>query len=390
MPDQVAFAASAGSSAVRPAARWTRAHVAKIGLDPSRRIPLITSWDVQPIMPGVDFWDMWPVQRRDGTIARFDGVELWMALSAPALADPAGRHDIARIRLLSLKGGAYRDCGDVLPAEFSPGSREWAGSAIVDDDGARVTLFFTAAGRRGEKKPSFEQRLFETSAALVRRQERPAGFGAWTLAAESVIADGGDYVQTSIDPGEPGHIRAFRDPAYFRDPMDGAEYLLFAASLKKSQSRWNGAIGIARRDGASWRLCPPLLTADELNNELERPHVIARDGAYYLFWSTQRHMFDPAGPSGPNGLYGMRAPSLFGPYEPLNGDGLVAGNPDEEPLQTYSWLALDTLEVVSFVDYWGMEGRSLALHPELKRSRFGGAPAPRFRIVLDGLRAKIG
>ncbi len=389
MPDRAAFAHGVSSATVLPASRWTRAHVAEIEVDTSRQIPLITAPDVRPIVPGLDFWDMWPVQRRDGPVARFDGFELWMALSAPSLADPVGRHDIARIRLLSLKGGVYRDCGDLLPAEFSPGSREWAGSAIVDDGGASVTLYFTAAGRRGEKTRSVEQRLFETSAPLVSGWGKPFGFGAWTPPVESVLADGLDYVQTSIDPGEPGYIKAFRDPAYFRDQADGAEYLVFAASLKKSSSRWNGAIGIARREGASWRLCPPLLSADELNNELERPHVIARNGAYYLFWSTQRHMFDPAGPSGPSGLYGMRAQTLFGLYEPLNGGGLVAANPDAEPFQTYSWLVLDTLEVVSFIDYWGMEGRTLASHPELKRRRFGGAPAPRFRLDLDGVRTRV-
>jgi levansucrase len=390
LPDRAASAGSAGSPAQEARARWTRAQVAQIRVDPAQQIPLISSGDVQPIAPGVDFWDMWPVQRRDGSVARFDGVELWMALSAPALADPAARHDLARIRLLSLKGGVYRDDGDVLPKDFSPGSREWAGSAVVDDGAGSVTLYFTAAGRRGEKQPSFEQRLFETTAPLVSRPGKPFGFGAWTAPIESFRADGAEYVSTALEPGEPGYIKAFRDPAYFRDPLDGAEYLLFAASLKRSNSRWNGAIGIARREGASWRLCPPLLSADELNNELERPHVIARDGGYYLFWSTQRHMFDPAGPSGPNGLYGMRAPSLFGPYEPLNGGGLIAGNPEAEPFQTYSWLVLDTLEVVSFIDYWGMEGRSLTSHPDLKRSRFGGAPAPRFRIVLQGRKARVG
>lgn len=390
MSDRAASAdAGAPPSAIMASATWSRAHAALIVAGPAQQIPLIAAQDVQRIVSGLDFWDMWPVQRRDGSIARFDGTELWMALAAPALADPAGRHDIARIRLLSSKGGAFRDHGDVLPTNFTPGSREWAGSAVVDEDGAKISLFFTAAGRRGEKMSSFEQRLFETDAPLVRRAGKPFGFGAWTPPVESVAADGIDYVQTAVDPGERGHIKAFRDPAYFFDPADGAEYLLFAGSLKKSKSRWNGAIGIARRERSSWRLCPPLLSADGLNNELERPHVIAKDGAYHLFWSTQRHMFDPAGPSGPNGLYGMRGRSLFGPYEPMNGGGLVAGNPDAEPFQTYSWLVLQTLEVVSFIDYWGLRGRSLAKQPDLVRGQFGGAPAPRFRLEIDGLNARV-
>lgn len=368
----------------RSPASWTAPAVARIGRDRPRDIPLIGEGDVARIASGLDFWDMWPVQRKDGPVARFNGAELWMALSAPALPDPARRHDAARIRLLLSEGGGYRDCGDLLPADHAPGSREWAGSAVVDDRGERVTLYFTAAGRRGDGAATFEQRLFETSAPLTWSDKRPS-FMPWSAPVESVVADGIDYVQTAIDGGTPGHIKAFRDPAYFRDPADGREYLLFAASLKRSGNPWNGAIGQAIRDGDRWRLAPPLLSADGLNNELERPHVVCRDGAYYLFWSTQRHMFAQGGPSGPNGLYGMRAPSMSGPWQPLNGSGLVAGNPDTEPQQTYSWLVLDTFEVVSFIDYWGLQGRSLQADPGLLRSRFGGAPAPRFRLAVDGL-----
>lgn len=114
-----------------------------------------------------------------------------------------------------------------------------------------------------------------------------------------------------------------------------------------------------------------------------------RDGRYYLFWSTQRRTFDPAGPTGPNGLYGMVAQRLAGPWQPLNGTGLVAPNPPEEPFQTYSWWVMDSLEVVGFIDHWGLQGRSLEDYPELVISQFGGVPAPRFRIALDGETAQI-
>jgi levansucrase len=375
----------------RPAAAagvWSPDAVATLDRTRLPDIPLVVEGDVSRIGNGVDFWDMWPLQRRDGSVARFDGAELWMALSAPALPDPAKRHDLARIRLLVLKGGVYRDCGDLLPTDHSPGSREWAGSAIVNDALSNVTLFFTAAGRWGDSARTFEQRLFETSGALSWDSGKPS-FKSWSAPVESVIADGEHYVQTAIEGGQPGHIKAFRDPAYFRDPADGREYLLFAASLKRSHNPWNGAVGAALRDGAGWRLAPPILSADRVNNELERPHIVVKSGAYYLFWSTQRHMFARGGPAGPNGLYGMRGASMSGPWQPLNGSGLVAGNPEAEPYQTYSWLVLDTLEVVSFIDYWGLKGRSPGSDPDLLRGQFGGAPAPRFRLAIDGLSARI-
>ena len=140
---------------------------------------------------------------------------------------------------------------------------------------------------------------------------------------------------------------------------------------------------------SGWRLLPPLVAADGLNNEQERPHVIARGGLYYLFWSTQRKVFEPNGPNGPNGLYGMVAPSLFGPYEPLNGTGLVAANPDSEPFQYYSWWVMDDLQVASFVDLVGVGTDPIIDDPVWRRTHFGGVPAPRFRICLDGNRAWV-
>jgi levansucrase len=108
-----------------------------------------------------------------------------------------------------------------------------------------------------------------------------------------------------------------------------------------------------------------------------------------LFWSTQRHTFGPAAVAGPNGLYGAVADSLRGAWRMINGNGLVAANPLDEPTQSYSWWVTGEDEVWSFIDYWGMAGRSLADHPELLRSRFGGTPAPVFRLKYQGDRVLI-
>ena len=144
-----------------------------------------------------------------------------------------------------------------------------------------------------------------------------------------------------------------------------------------------------RSAGATWQILPPLIDADGLSNELERPHIIAKNGLYYVFWSTQRHMFAPDGPSGPTGLYGMVAADLHGPYRPLNGSGLIAGTPESEPRQSYSRWVCEDLSVVSFIDHWGLAGRNLTHHPQLNRAQFGGTPAPVFSLMLDGDCAKI-
>mgnify|MGYP000045850640 FL=1 len=264
-------------------------------------------------------------------------------------------------------------------------------ASAVDPATGQVTLFYTATGRRGDTGRSFEQRLFQTSGMLEHVDGLVRVVG-WSDPVESVAADGQHYVIVNQSVGQPGFIKGFRDPFHFRDPADGTDYLLFTASDAGSDAAFNGVVGVARASCAGfaeWSLLPPLVSANSVNNEMERPVLRVQDGRYYLFWSTQRRTFDPAGPTGPNGLYGMVADRLSGPWRPLNGTGLVAPNPAQEPVQTYSWWVMDNLEVAGFIDNWGLAGRSLADQPELVVSTFGGVPAPRFRIALDGDSAQI-
>ena len=355
-----------------------------VGFGPTSEIAPITAADAAPILPGLDLWDSWPLAREDGSTAVVDGRQYWFFLSAPCFDDPGQRHNSAKIRLASHGVDGWRDHGDCLPEALSPGSREWAGSAVLHDDLSSVTLFFTAAGRRGEGH-SFEQRLFAAHGRLTAD-----GPGDWQRCEELVRPDGRRYFVANEGEGTPGMIKAFRDPAWLRDPATGKCHLLFTASAGWDNAAYNGVIGLATLglDGA-WQLGDPLIDAVGVNNELERPHVVPRDGRYYLFWSTQRRTFDPAGPSGPNGLYAMVADALEGPYRPVNGSGLVAGNPAAEPTQGYSWWVTGEGEVWSFIDHWGMQGRSFDQHPELLRGQFGGTPAPTFRLAFAGDRVTI-
>lgn len=363
---------------------WSRANVAVIADHNSPCAPLIDPAAIEPLLPGLDLWDHWPVQMRDGRIADIAGGALMMFLSAPADGDPDARHAIARLRLMHRTSAGWRDLGLVLPDGLSPGSREWAGSAILSDDGAGLTLYFTAAGRRGEETLSFEQRLFEMT-AIIRVNGDDISLSNWSAPLESIVADGAIYMRNMAGGGAIGTIKAFRDPSYFRDPSDGCEYLLFSGSLGNSNSNWNGAIGAARRNGgAGWSLLPPLVTADGLNNELERPHVVVAAGRYYLFWSSQRKVFADGGPSGPNGLYGMVGDSLDGPWSPLNDTGLVFANPSAAPFQAYSWLVLPDLSVLSFVDIVGLD--RMPRNAAEARAHFGGTPAPTLNLRLDGCR----
>ncbi|WP_413630082.1 glycoside hydrolase family 68 protein [Novosphingobium sp. KCTC 2891] len=355
--------------------RWSADHVRAIG--PHAAAPLLTETDVARVSAATDIWDAWPLQRRDGhPFLLPDGAQVWMALGAPRFPDPDERHGHARITLFRrAANGAWTEIGPAMPDGFAPGSREWSGSAIADDDGT-LTLYFTAAGRRGESELTFEQRMFSARATL----ESDGRCTDWHDLAEVVPPDPAHYMPTTIGGGI-GTIKAWRDPAYFRS-ADGRHWLTFAASLAGSPSAYNGVIGLAVAEPDApdaWRLLPPIVSADGLNNELERPHLVSHAGKVYLFWSTQAHVFDPAGPVGPTGLYGMVADTVEGPWQPLNGTGLVFANPPQAPAQAYSWMVLPDLSVTSFVDNWGGDDVR----------RFGATFAPFLHLELDGTRAAL-
>ena len=349
------------------------------------RIATITADDVQPLVPGLDLWDCWPLTDEAGNTVVHDGRSWWFFLSAPQFPDPVQRHGHARIRLLSRGADGWRDHGNALPDGATPGSREWAGSAVLAADGAGVTLYYTVAGRAGEPALTFEQRLFAVSGVLTSD-----GPGHWGVPQEIVVADGAIY-QVANDAVElaPGTLKAFRDPFFFRDPATAQDHLIFTASAGWNARSHNGMVGLATRTANGWELAAPLVDAVGVNNELERAQVHFRAGRYYLFWSTQTHTFAPAAPAGPNGIYGMVAESLTGPWRPINGSGLVAANALDEPRQSYSWVVTGEDEVWSFVDYWGLAGRNPADHPELLRSHFGGTAAPVFRLRFSGDRVDI-
>ena len=359
--------------------RWTPAHVAAIGDGAQAAAPVIAGVPA-PVLPGIDIWDHWPIIDRAGRTVDFPGGPLIIALTAPVLPDPDARHAIARLRLTQAGTDGWRDFGHLLPDDLDPGSREWAGTTVLEPDGRTVSLYYTSAGVRGEAVPSFRQRLLLTRGELSI-EDGYARVTGWTSPVEIVAPDDRLYQSDMTGGGAVGAIKAFRDPFPFIDD-DGVEHVLFTASRFGSDSAWNGQIGIARRDGDRWTLLPPLVDADGLNNELERPHIVRQDGRLLLFWSTQAKVFADGGPRGPTGLYGLVADDLYGPWRPLNGTGLVIANPGEAPFQAYSWLVLDDLSVWSFADLVGLR------HPPVDvaaaRRAFVGTPAPVVTLSVEG------
>jgi levansucrase len=362
---------------------WSAADLAGLVDAVVPRTPVLTAGDVRRVAGDLDVWDAWPLACGRGMPLRWRGGELWFALAAPALEDPEGRHAVARIHHFHRVEGDFVHLGPTFAKGFTPGSREWSGSALYAE--GVVTLYFTAAGEHGEPVPTFRQRLFAATTRLAPDGE--AVFTGWSEPVELTVPADVIYMSRHDATGQVGEIKAFRDPATWRTAL-GEEYLLFTASSARHLGRYNGVIGCARRgaDGAFHKL-PPLVDASGLNNELERPHVVAHGGLLYLFWSTQARVFAP-GVAAPTGLYGAVAERIEGPWTLLNGHGLVLANPVAEPFQAYSWWVLPDLSVASFVDYWGI-GDAAALEKPRGRMHFGGTFAPFVKLRLDGGNAAL-
>ena len=365
---------------------WERAHLDQLEWTLAT-VSSYTPDEIVRLVPDLYLWDLWPVRLADGELATVDGNEMWMALSAPSHLQPGQRHDVARIRFITRRGDQWVDRGHVFGEGESIGSREWAGCARDHPESQKVEVIYTAAGTRGESAPTFQQRIVTALGTLGD----DFTIKNWDSHRE-MIAPGGPYQSTEHqDSGQPGFIKAFRDPFLFVDPESGQTTLLFTASLAESNTDFNGAVGAAREHlGSTFSLLSPLITADGINNELERPHVVYHQDLYYLFFSTQARTFHPD-VVGPTGLYGFVGESLDGSWRPINDSGLVLRNPEDEPFQAYSWLVLNDLSIVSFVDFHNLRG----LKPEdveaagFGRDHFGGTLARVERIELDGAVSRL-
>ncbi|AEG50234.1 Levansucrase [Sphingobium chlorophenolicum L-1] len=370
---------STSNAQERVPTHWSDEGIAAAAARPGSRIPLIDPAELKEVVAELDAWDMWQLARPDGSTVSVGGRTFWFFLAAARQSDPEGRHDVARIRLTSRAAEGWTDHGWVLPEHLTPGTREWSGCSILDGD--RLTLYFTAAGRRGGNH-SFEQRLFEAKCRFQLDRDQPV-LSDWTMPLESVAADGNWY-KIADQATAPAHgIWGFRDPAYFQDPANGAEHLIFAGSAGWTDRTLDGVIGLATRVAGEWKLQPPIVEALGTSSELERPHIVIKDGRYYLFWSTHARRFAPA-TGAPSGLYGMVADSLDAPWRPINGSTLVAANPPASPMQAYCWWVTGEGEVMSFVDYPGFAQTDPPTDLEQRRGSFGGTIAPRFRLQFDG------
>lgn len=397
---------------------WTREQVSKIELNKDNTLPYTNVSELEKFAEDYHVWDSWPLTDRDGNIASVKGWKVLFALTAPNDVLPGKVHDIATIRYFYSKNGKDWTLGGTLfPEGASLGSREWAGSAMMDD--GKIHAFYTATGHRGEQHLTFEQRLAMASGNIVA-DKNGVRFENWGD-HKIILEPDGKFYQTKeqAQQGEGGGY-AFRDPMWFKDPKTEKEYILFEGNsggvvgdrtFKKEYAgsneflrenpvpsgavHANGNIGIAEvinGDPSNLKMLPPLLEANYVNEELERPHIIVKDKNYYLF--TDSHINKYAeGLQGPEGLYGFVSDSLIGGYEPLNESGLVLANPSDNPYQAYSWLVLPNLNVVGFAHFGELGEMSIGdvgqQSPEFQFEHFGGTLAPTVKLSIKGDKTEI-
>jgi levansucrase len=397
------------------ASAWTAEHVEAIEYAPENVAPLVDPDRTSNTLEGYHVWDWWPVRDRNGEVSEIGGWKIIVALTADDGIVPGARHDFATHRLLlSTDGSEWQDGGRVFPEGSELGTRQWAGSAMYDADQDQIYFFYTAAGR-GENEPSVEEAhgppdteanvdediygYFEQRMVMARADVSPNDNGIdlsnWTDHYVVGEADGQWYETTHDTEGGAGNITGFRDPEYFFDERTGEEYLTFTANLAGSDCEFNGVVGLARAtsdDLSEWELLPPILHADCVNQELERPHFVVLNERFYLFFSTHEFTFAD-GLTGPEGLFGFVADDIRGDYTPLNESGLILANPEEDPWQTYSWLVLNNLWVTSFHNTFDVGDRSWgeisAEDDEWQFEHFGGNLAPALLIEIDNTSARI-
>ncbi|GBR47398.1 levansucrase [Neokomagataea tanensis NBRC 106556] len=227
----------------------------------------------------------------------------------------------------------------------------------------------------------------------------------------------GHYYQTR----EQNPYVSFRDPYTFNDPAHpGKTYMVFAGnssgvrgdtpcdasdlgyqpgekySETLDQVNQSGAIfqraniGLAvatRGDLTQWQFLPPLVSANCVNDQMERPQIYMQNGDYYLLTISHRTTF-AAGIDGPDGEYGFYGHGIRSDWVPLNnGSGLMLGNPTNLQTAAGTDWALNpdqNLNTYQTYSHYVMPGGKVQSFIDMIQYRWGGSLAPIVRLKFQG------
>lgn len=298
------------------------------------------------------------------------------------------------------------ECPDLFPLQVDgSGATRWVladaqGEYVVGDfDGTTFTTDWTAPQAMDRGDTGFTGSFY----AGLTFSNMPDGRTvqmAWMPGNHTIVAQAEGRLYQTLEQSASGPIiYAFRDPFVFRNPDDDKTYILFEGNtpgvageyrctsqdlgrlppghVVPPESRfYTGNIGLAEATSSNlrnFRLLPPVLSANCVNQQTERPHLVFREGRVFLFTISHTFTYAP-GLTGPDGVYGFVGDSIRSDYKPLNGSSLVLANPEAQPWQQYSHYVMPNLLVESFID------RIPTATGELS----GGTLAPTLQLAIRG------
>lgn len=433
-------------------ARWTRADARQIAAmsDPTAA-PRQNSLPEEYTMPTVpqDFpdmsndqvwvWDSWTLTDETAAQPSFKGWEVVFSLVADRSLGFDDRHTFARLGYFFRKAdvaerpadGGWTYGGLVFPdgasgAIFEDQSfshqTEWSGSTRIFD-GNKLRIFYTAVAfyrnEDGSNRKPYDPRIVQSEGRIFADEN-----GVWLTGfrdQHDMLQADGTYYQT----GAQNEFFNFRDPFTFEDPAHpGKTFMVFegntaaprgkrvcteedmgyrtgdpyaetAAEVMDRGAHYQLAnVGLAVADNAAlteWTFLPPILSANCVNDQTERPQIYIKDGKYYLFTITHRGTY-AAGVDGPEGVYGFVGDGIRSDFQPVNrGSGLALASPsnlnfaagtpfapdvNQHPgqFQAYSHYVMPGGLVQSFIDTIGTSDDFVR----------GGTLAPTVKVDIDG------
>ncbi|GAB3603875.1 glycoside hydrolase family 68 protein [Microbacterium aureliae] len=435
-------------------AKWTRADARQLKrlsdpAAPSRENSMpasLTMPEVPQDFPDMSdeqvwVWDTWPLTDEDGNQYSVKGQEIIFSLVADRSLGFDDRHVFAKI------GYFYRPAG--VPADERPEDGGWTYGGLVFDEGVTGQIFedksFSHQTQWSGSARIFkggEVKLFFTDVAFYRNEDgsdRKPYDPRLALSVGKVHVTGKDVKLTGFDKvhdllkadgtyyqtGEQNPYFNFRDPFTFEDPKNpGETYMVFEGNTAMARDEAycteedlgyqpgdpfaetveevnaSGApyqianVGLAKAtndDLTEWEFLPPILSANCVTDQTERPQFVFKDGKAYLFTITHRGTY-ASGIDGPEGVYAFVGDGIRSDFQPVNGgSGLALGNPtnlnfaggqpfapdyNQHPghFQAYSHYVMPGGLVQSFID-------TIGTHDDFVR---GGTLAPTVKIDIDG------
>lgn len=413
-------------------------------LPPELTMPEIPA-DFPQTNPNVWVWDTWPLIDLRANQYSFNGWEVIFSLTADPNAGYVfdDRHVHARIGFFYRKAGipprrrppngGWIYGGNLFPDGASvkifgdipmTQNAEWSGSARLVTMGGKISVYYTALAFN--RTP--EGQDITPAVAIIARTDgrihanrnglRFTGFNNHL----ALLRPDGILYQN----GEQNPFYNFRDPFTFEDPAHpGKVFMVFegnTAGPRDARTCTEADLGYAPDDperedleevmdsGAifqkanvglavatnrqltKWQFLPPILSANCVNDQTERPQIYLKGHKYYLFTITHRSTY-AAGVGGPDGVMGFVGNGIRSDFQPMNaGSGLVLGNPTDlngpvgapfapdpnqnpRAFQSYSHYVMPRGLVESFIDAIG--------------NRRGGALAPTVKINIHGSASTI-